>query len=52
MTPLDKVRADDDGKALADAVESMPEGLGKYKLRQYWGKVVLPWLEGIQMDEI
>ncbi|KAJ5982835.1 hypothetical protein N7481_004934 [Penicillium waksmanii] len=46
MTRLDEVRAKGEGDALADAIESMPEGLGKYKMRQYWGRKVLPWLRG------
>ncbi|KAI0379077.1 hypothetical protein F5Y04DRAFT_260333 [Hypomontagnella monticulosa] len=44
MTPLHQVKAEGDGKALAQAIESMPEGLGHYKMRQYWGRKVLPWL--------
>lgn len=46
MTPLHKVRADGDGPALAEAIESMPQGLAGYKMRQYWGNKVLPWLKG------
>ncbi|KAI3326819.1 hypothetical protein HD806DRAFT_488292 [Xylariaceae sp. AK1471] len=44
MTALHQVKAEGDGKALAKAIESMPEGLGHYKMRQYWGAKVLPWL--------
>ncbi|KAI1466550.1 uncharacterized protein F4812DRAFT_83103 [Daldinia caldariorum] len=44
MTPLRQVRAEGDGRALAEAIESMPEGLGHYKMVQYWGRKVLPWL--------
>ncbi|KAI0871703.1 hypothetical protein GGS24DRAFT_492025 [Hypoxylon argillaceum] len=44
MTPLHQVKAEGDGKALAQAIESMPEGLGHYKMRQFWGSKVLPWL--------
>ncbi|KAI0897384.1 hypothetical protein F4806DRAFT_495058 [Annulohypoxylon nitens] len=44
MTPLHQVKAEGNGKALAAAIESMPEGLGHYKMRQYWGSKVLPWL--------
>ncbi|KAI0844301.1 hypothetical protein F5Y00DRAFT_256115 [Daldinia vernicosa] len=44
MTPLHQVKAEGDGKALAQAIESMPEGLGHYKMVQYWGRKVLPWL--------
>lgn len=50
-TPLSKVREDGDGVALADAVESMPEGLAGYKMRQYWGNKVLPWLNGGPGDD-
>ncbi|KAE8136769.1 hypothetical protein BDV38DRAFT_283707 [Aspergillus pseudotamarii] len=46
MTRLDEVRAKGEGNALADAIESMPQGLGEYKMRQYWGGKVLPWLRG------
>ncbi|KAF5862392.1 hypothetical protein ETB97_011749 [Aspergillus alliaceus] len=46
MTRLDEVRANGEGNALADAIESMPQGLGEYKMRQYWGGKVLPWLRG------
>lgn len=46
MTPLHKIRADGDGVALAEAIESMPQGLAGYKMRQYWGEKVLPWLKG------
>jgi hypothetical protein len=44
MTPLHQVKAEGDGKALAAAIEDMPEGLGNYKMRQYWGEKILPWL--------
>ncbi|KAI1479810.1 hypothetical protein F4774DRAFT_418650 [Daldinia eschscholtzii] len=44
MTPLHQVKAEGDGKALAEAIESMPQGLGHYKMVQYWGRKVLPWL--------
>ncbi|KAI0119501.1 hypothetical protein F4814DRAFT_412199 [Daldinia grandis] len=44
MTPLHQVKAEGDGKALAEAIESMPQGLGHYKMVQYWGSKVLPWL--------
>ncbi|KAH7062686.1 hypothetical protein B0J12DRAFT_592031 [Macrophomina phaseolina] len=50
MTPLHQVRAEGDGNALADAIESMPEGLGNYKMRQYWGEKILPWLRGGKGD--
>ncbi|KAI0911052.1 hypothetical protein F4823DRAFT_561405 [Ustulina deusta] len=44
MTSLHQVKAEGDGKALAQAIKSMPEGLGHYKMRQYWGTKILPWL--------
>ncbi|KAI2627561.1 hypothetical protein GGR54DRAFT_652407 [Hypoxylon sp. NC1633] len=44
MTPLHQIKAEGEGKALAKAIESMPEGLGHYKMRQYWGRKILPWL--------
>ncbi|KAI1761211.1 hypothetical protein GGR53DRAFT_525337 [Hypoxylon sp. FL1150] len=51
MTPLHQVKAEGDGKALAEAIESMPEGLGHYKMRQYWGNKILPWLmEDVQVN--
>ncbi|KAI1392349.1 uncharacterized protein F4822DRAFT_126330 [Hypoxylon trugodes] len=44
MTLLHQVKAEGDGKALAQAIKSMPGGLGHYKMGQYWGKKLLPWL--------
>jgi hypothetical protein len=44
MTPLRQVKAEGDGKALADAIESMPEKLGVYKSRTVWGSKIVPWL--------
>lgn len=44
MTPLEKIKNEGDGPRLADAIESMPEKLGLYKMRQFWGGDVLPWL--------
>jgi hypothetical protein len=46
MTRLDELRANGEGNALADAIESMPEGLGQYKMRQYWGWKGLTLVEG------
>ncbi|KAH7361370.1 hypothetical protein BKA66DRAFT_425712 [Pyrenochaeta sp. MPI-SDFR-AT-0127] len=46
MTPLTQILSEGDGNDLADAIESMPEGLGNYKMRQYWGSKILPWLRG------
>jgi hypothetical protein len=39
------MRAQGEGPALAAAIESMPEKLGEYKMRQFWGDTVLPWLK-------
>lgn len=50
MTPLHQVVAEGDGSDLANAIESMPQGLGEYKMRQYWGEKVLPWLRGGKGD--
>lgn len=50
MTRLDRLRRDGEGDALADAIESMPEGLAGYKMKQYWGAKVLPWLRGGKGD--
>jgi len=44
MTSLEKIRADGCGGALAKAIESMPEKLGLYKMRPFWGEKILPWL--------
>jgi hypothetical protein len=44
MTPLEQMHAKGEGPALAAAIESMPEKLGEYKMRQFWGEKVLPWL--------
>ena len=51
VTPLYKVREDGDGVALAEAIEGMPDGLAGYKMRQYWGAKVLPWLKGGPGDD-
>lgn len=51
VTPLGNVREDGDGVALAEAIESMPDGLAGYKMRQYWGNKVLPWLKGGPGDD-
>jgi hypothetical protein len=45
MTPLEQIKKEGDGPRLADAIESMPEKLGLYKMRQFWGGKVLPWLK-------
>src|ERR1700744_5460516 len=44
MTSLEQVRKEGNGAALAGAIESMPEKLGLYKMRPFWGQKVLPWL--------
>jgi len=44
MTPLEQIKNEGDGPKLADAIDSMPEKLGLYKMRQFWGGKVLPWL--------
>lgn len=44
MTPLKDIRNEGDGPRLADAIESMPEKLGLYKMRPFWGGEILPWL--------
>lgn len=46
MTPLAQIKAEGDGPKLAQAIESMPEKLGMYKMRHFWGEEVLPWLKG------
>ncbi len=46
MTPLAQIKAEGDGPNLAKAIESMPEKLGMYKMRHFWGEEVLPWLKG------
>jgi len=45
MTPLEQIRQEGEGPKLAEAIESMPEKLGMYKMRQFWGEKVLPWLK-------
>jgi hypothetical protein len=45
MTPLAEIKGQGDGPRLAEAIESMPEKLGLYKMRQFWGGEVLPWLK-------
>lgn len=45
MTPLEQIRAQGESPSLAAAIESMPEKLGEYKMRHFWGGKVLPWLK-------
>ncbi|KAI9729786.1 MAG: hypothetical protein M1818_008400 [Claussenomyces sp. TS43310] len=53
MTLLEEIRTQGEGTKLAAAIESMPEKLGFYKMRQFWGHDVLPWpKEGPQADEV
>ncbi|RAH78383.1 hypothetical protein BO86DRAFT_458496 [Aspergillus japonicus CBS 114.51] len=44
MTSLQDVRAEGNGPALADAIESMPEKLGVYKMRPLWSEAIYPYL--------
>lgn len=44
MTTLREVRAEGNGPALADAIESMPEKLGDYKMRPMWSEAIYPYL--------
>ena len=44
MTSLRQIKAEGEGVELADAIDSMPEKLGDYKMRPFWGNKVLPWL--------
>jgi len=44
LTPLRDIRAEGDGAELADAIEAMPEKLGDYKRRPFWGEKVCSWL--------
>jgi hypothetical protein len=41
---LQDIRAEGDGAELADAIEAMPEKLGDYKRRPFWGEKVCSWL--------
>jgi len=44
LTPLSEIKAEGEGRELADAIESMPEKLGTYKNRDVWGGRVSHWL--------
>jgi hypothetical protein len=44
LTPLQDIRDEGNGPELADAIDSMPEKLGDYKMRPFWGKKVCAWL--------
>lgn len=51
MTSLSTIRDEGNGPILAKAIESMPEALGNYKKRPFWGSAVLPFLkEGHMAD--
>lgn len=45
ITPLEQIKSEGDGPRLAQEIENMPEKLGLYKMRQFWGGKVLPWLK-------
>lgn len=52
MTPLEEIKSAGEGPKLAAAIESMPEKLGLYKMRHFWGGAVLPWLkDGHAVDD-
>lgn len=44
MTTLREVKAESNGPALADAIESMPEKLDDYKKRPFWSEIIYPYL--------
>ncbi|KAL9640122.1 MAG: hypothetical protein Q9204_000839 [Flavoplaca sp. TL-2023a] len=44
LTPIQHIKDEGDGGALADACDSMAEKLGVYKRRAVWGKQLCKWL--------
>lgn len=44
MTSVSDIVAEGNGEALADAIDSMPEKLGDYKMRPFWASDVLAYL--------
>ena len=44
LTPLKQIWMESDGPELADTIESMPEKLGLYKARPFWGRKVCEFL--------
>ncbi|KAL8665431.1 MAG: hypothetical protein Q9168_007708 [Polycauliona sp. 1 TL-2023] len=46
MTPIRQIKDEQNGAALADACDSMPERFGTYKERPVWGNQLCDWLRG------
>jgi hypothetical protein len=46
LTSLEDIRNEGNGPLLADAIESLPEKLGDYKRRPFWGQDVCAYLRG------
>jgi hypothetical protein len=44
LTSLQAVKDEGNGVELANAIESMPDKLGDYKKRPFWGGKVCAWL--------
>ena len=44
LTSLQDIRDEGNGVELADAIGRMPEKLGDYKMRPFWGLRVCAWL--------
>lgn len=44
MTSLHEIVKEGNGVRLADAIDSMPEKLGVYKMRPFWARDVLHYL--------
>lgn len=46
LTPIQQIKDEQNGAALADACDSMPERFGTYKRRPVWGDQLCDWLRG------
>ena len=46
MTSLRDIVREGNGVELADAIDSMPEKLGLYKMRPFWEEDVMAFLRG------
>ena len=44
LTPLEDIKSEGNGVELADAIESMPEKLGRYNKRPFWEQDVYDFL--------
>ncbi|KAL8934483.1 MAG: hypothetical protein Q9211_005206 [Gyalolechia sp. 1 TL-2023] len=50
LTPIQQIKDEGNGHALADACDSMPEKFGAYKRRPVWGDQLCGWLREVEAD--